>query len=816
MLEVSAVAPFVAGGDGAGLAALPGEKKSYRPDIDGLRSVAVLSVVLYHLNKAWVPGGYVGVDIFFVISGFLITRNIWGEMVTGRFSLANFYLRRIRRIAPAFLVMTIVTVSTGAVLLLPNDLLSLAKSALWGGVSLSNVYFWRHLDTSYFAESSDQVPLLHTWSLGVEEQFYFIWPTLLLLALLVPKRRVGALAIAAIICVASFVCGELTNVIAQKFSYYMLPARAGELMIGALVALWGAARTKSLSTPLRRVWLTETLATFGVGFVAYSLYMLNDASKFPGVNAIFPCVGAALLMLAGEFDSRVVKALLTSRLVVFVGLISYSLYLWHWPVLAFTRYFYGTVESMRAVVAIIAMLVFSVLSYRYVELPTRHWRGRPIKQVFALYVAPSAALCLFAMAIVSTGGFKKQIESTQSYRDGVARVEKYTAPAYEFHYNCQLSAFDPSILRATRCIVGVSTGTGAVAEPGMLLWGDSEAAHYIGLIAQIAKRGDFNFRNATHSACPPVFGGDYSAAPYKAGCDKFRPYIESAVMSGAFRTILISGAWSNYDAIPGFRKDFEHTLDEITSKGVHVVIIGQAPYFSNYNRNCELRGLRIGRVDCGRRLAIPDTGETKINRFLASTALTRSGVTYLGVRDFICHNKICNPYIGGRPVYYDGSHLSMDGSWAIGEKLLSSEYYASWNAVINKNAAEPTVAGSVSHHINVKSWRMSRPQAMPRILGGYKPNFRYVVRSESNSNSLTGPAGIVLEFAGVSADRAVSSMERDFYAAGFKRVSRGSSGNTVRMDFVKPGFPKVWVSIGSLGGAKPLMSDAVGTVYIHW
>src|SRR4051812_33538240 len=180
---------------------------TYRPDIDGLRAVAVLSVVAYHLSSTLLPGGFVGVDIFFVISGFLITRNIWTELEAGHFSLRDFYLRRIRRIAPAFLVMTSVTLIVGCLLLLPADMKRLAATAASAAVAASNIYFWRSLDTGYFATSSNEEPLLHTWTLGVEEQFYLLWPaTLLVVALLVAPRRRRWLALAGsvVILVASF------------------------------------------------------------------------------------------------------------------------------------------------------------------------------------------------------------------------------------------------------------------------------------------------------------------------------------------------------------------------------------------------------------------------------------------------------------------------------------------------------------------------------------------------------------------------------------------------------------------------------------
>ncbi len=788
----------------------------YRPDIDGLRAVAVLSVVIYHLNKAWMPGGYVGVDIFFVISGYLITRNIWSEMEDGRFSFAEFYLRRIRRIAPAFLVMTAVTLVAGALLLLPEELLALGKSALWGVFSLSNVYFWRYLDTGYFADSASEVPLLHTWSLGVEEQFYFLWPSVLLLASMVRSRRVAALAIAAAICVASFAIGEMTSISAQKFAYYMLPARAGELMVGALLALW----MRKPRDPAGDGWrvTVEALATAGFGLIAWSLYALDDNSTFPGINAIYPCVGAALLMLAGGMSSRLVAWVLTPRPMVFIGLISYSLYLWHWPILAFLRYFLGEVEGPWIAGAIVAMFALAYASYRWVELPARHWRGGRLKQAIALYAAPSAVLCVMTGAIWYSGGLRSMIELAPGYREGRALVEQHTAPAYEFSYNCQLSAFDPNILYSPRCIIP-APGQGELAvTTGMLLWGDSEAAHYIGVIGQLAKRDGFRFRNATHSSCPPVFGGDYGGSRYKAGCDQFRPYMRQVLLSGAIRTVIISGAWSVYDANAGFRKDLQDTIAALTTKGVRVVIIGEAPHFAGYNRKCELRGLRIGGLDCGDHLVVADQGDSNINRYLASLARQDHQVTYLDIRHLICDNGMCSPYVDGRPVYYDSSHLSMDGSWLMGTKLLTDREARRWIAALNPGAAMATEIDTPSAATAMSALRVSKfaPRLLPAILGGYHPGFPYHVRSQHGLDSLHGPAAAVLEYWDVGEEEVRASIKNDMGRLGFLLVAHRLSGDADRLDFEKPGFPRVSINIGPLGALRPQAPKVSGIVYLRW
>lgn len=781
--------------------------KQYRPDIDGLRAIAVLSVVIYHLNKTWMPGGYTGVDIFFVISGFLITRNIWGEMERGDFSFSRFYVRRIKRIAPAFLAMLAITVTAGALLLLPDALLELAKSTVWGLASMSNIYFWKYLDTDYFADSSDEVPLLHTWSLGVEEQFYFIWPVVLLILAHTVKRRTPTLTIAVLLGAASFVCAELTNVAAQKFSYYMLPARGGELMIGAILALLPAVAVPEGGRASRLK--ADAIAVLGYGLVIYSLYGLDDASKFPGLNALFPCLGAALLILAGERRSHL-TGLLTLRPMVFIGLISYSLYLWHWPVLAFIRYFYGEIQGGWIAIAVVAMLLLAIASYRFVEVPARHWKARQWVQVVVLYVLPSLVLLAAGGYIWHKQGLKDAIESSDAYRSGLEKVDQYTAPAFKFPYNCQLSAFDAGILDNPRCVVPEGTG----GESGVLLWGDSQAAHYLGVIGSVAERDGFRFRNATHSSCPPVFGGNYGVGVYKAGCDLFRPYIEASLRDGRFKTVVISGAWGTYDAIPGFRQDLERTVREINALGVKLVIVGQMPVFMAYNRECELRSIRIGGGSCRQRLAVPDIRDSDVNRYLAALAgRTGNGVEYLDVRGIVCRDGVCNPYLDDRPVYYDASHLSMDGSWLIGRKLVHSDLYGKWSAALalgkGQGANVPTPSPS-------RPSGAFSPRTSPPLLGGYVPRFPHHVRSQAGLSPGASSSGIVLEFWGIAPDAVIAQVEGDLSALGFRLASRGQSGDAVRLDFSRPNTRAISVNVGPLGNLVPQAPEASGIVYIRW
>ena len=645
---------------------------AYRPDIDGLRALAVLAVLVHHLEAAWLPGGFVGVDIFFVISGYLITRNIHGEMAEGRFSLGQFYLRRIRRIAPAFLVMTAATLLAGTFLLLPADLERLAASALAGVLASANIYFWHFLDDGYFAESAAEEPLLHTWSLGVEEQFYFLWPFLLLLLMRAPHRRGLLLATTVVLGVASFAAAEWWAATSPKFAFYMLPARAGELMVGALLAL-NAREVRGSGGG----WATELLAATGLALVGFALLWLDPSSRFPGINALYPCLGTALLILVGR-DSRLVAWVFTPRPVVAIGLVSYSLYLWHWPVLAYLRYVHGNVPLVQMGWAVLAIAVLSVASYFFVEKPARRWRAGAARQVFALYGLPGAMLAGLSWWLLAGAQPAADGRQPTAAEDAVARIEKQTAAAPAFRQVCQISKHDPGILEIPRCVVGSRALRRAGEEPRVLLWGDSNASHHVGVLAAVANHHGFIFRNAAHASCPPVFGGDFGTGRFQEGCRQFQPLLKQAILAGRYRTVALGGSWDVYFSRPGFREELESTLDQMQAAGLRVVLLGNVPRFPGYRRRCELQLASGEERPCRRLSRRPDRGESKANRTLRAIADARDGVEYLSVHAVLCRDGTCEPYLRGQPLYYDSGHLSMAGSRLIGRIIVKGPAREDW------------------------------------------------------------------------------------------------------------------------------------------
>ncbi|MEM6467638.1 MAG: acyltransferase, partial [Pseudomonadota bacterium] len=333
----------------------------YRQDIDGLRALAVSLVVIFHTNEALIPGGFIGVDIFFVISGYLITGLILRDIDAGQFSFVEFYRRRTKRILPAMFLVTFSTLCVGAWLMLPSDVLDLSQSAITTAAMLSNAYFTFELDTGYFAADSRTIPLLHMWSLAVEEQFYLFWPILLVV---LAKTRLNLLPILAGLVLVSVIVGEwMLREGWHSFAYYMLPSRVFQFALGGALVLVERKRWATLGSGWA-FWVSLA----GLLLVLASAFGLDGETAFPGLWAAPVTIGATLLLWGGRAPHALSKLFSLSPL-RWIGLISFSLYLWHWPVLAFQRYLYPELGLAQQVFSIAVMLGLSVLSYRLIEQP---------------------------------------------------------------------------------------------------------------------------------------------------------------------------------------------------------------------------------------------------------------------------------------------------------------------------------------------------------------------------------------------------------------------------------------------------------------
>ncbi len=438
---------------------------SYRPDIDGLRAIAVLSVIAYHMRRDALPGGYLGVDIFFVLSGFLITSVLWGEVREGTFSIARFYDRRIRRIMPALSLLLIVATPVAAALLLPADLIGYGRSLIATLCFSANFYFWR--DTNYFARAAEDKPLLHLWSLGVEEQFYILFP--LVLALLWRRWPRHALAaIAALTLLSLAVNAAALYLGADSSAFFLLPGRAWELGLGALLVLLPQA-------PAAAAWRNEALAGGGCALVILGLAVAPQ--PLPVMPAALPAtLGVSMIIWAGRSARpgrapAVVNRVLELAPLRFTGLVSYSLYLWHWPILVFAQYYLvRELKPLELAAAFLAMLACAVLSWRVVERP---FRRSTLSIRTVRWAAGGCAALLFAVAasLITTGGLPGRLSPA------AAAVDR----AVGTNYRCPISQF--ILLGASRaCLMNLPGRDAANAD--VILLGNSHAQMYAPLVAQ--------------------------------------------------------------------------------------------------------------------------------------------------------------------------------------------------------------------------------------------------------------------------------------------------------------------------------------------
>ncbi len=482
------------------------EGPRYRPDIDGLRAIAVLAVVFYHAGFGGISGGYAGVDIFFVISGYLIMATIAEDLRVGQFSIVAFYERRVRRIFPALFAMAFFCVVAATILFDPGHLIGFGKSLLATTVFASNVYF-RAIATGrgYFESGTDTQMLLHTWSLAVEEQFYIVFPAVLLLLRRLGDRRMKAGLI--VLALLSFAIGAASVSTRQAYAFYIVVPRAWELLAGSLLAL-------GVAPPAPSRGAREIAAALGVGLIAFAIVRLDRRTLFPGAAALLPVAGAWLVIFAGRTGPTWVGRALSLRPVVYVGLISYSLYLWHWPVVVIVEALSLDVPTLGGAVLIVAVsLGAAALSYRFIERP---FRGRtPLlerRQVFAAAASCMATAAACGLVFVAGHGLQQRYDARTN------RIIAQNIERADDHPSFDCLNWRRSVHR-TEDIFSCPIGRG---ERKIAFWGDSHVDQLRPLIARLDAEGLFGARGLfflVSGGCMPATGveridDDYHCAAF--------------------------------------------------------------------------------------------------------------------------------------------------------------------------------------------------------------------------------------------------------------------------------------------------------------
>ncbi|MBY0558603.1 acyltransferase family protein [Hyphomicrobium sp.] len=643
----------------------------YLPFVDGLRALAIIAVVAYHAFPGVITGGFAGVDVFFVISGFLITSLVVTEISDGTFSLYRFFVRRARRLLPAAFACVVVVTLLSAFILLPDAFWYYGRSLLAFIGLFSNVFFY--LTGGYFSAPALEKPLLHTWSLAVEDQFYLTWPLILMLASpFLSKRTILGLVLLSL--GASLWFAEAKVSVDHEFAFFMLPARVWELLTGAALALMASEMKLGRAA-------SEALSIAGIVAVLSSFFLLNPHSNFPGLHAAPACFGTAAIIAGCMSQNVLLTRLLSYRPLVFVGLISYSLYLWHWPLLALASYrLERPLDAGEASLIVLISVALAVISWRWVERPFRSSNrtsnaslGGGTSWALSDGKFVVAALSCVAIMAAAAGAIKGMKGFPNRYAAESQRILTQLVAGNPVRMECD--NFENVFANDDVCNFGKKRDTGGSYE--LALFGDSMGDHWARLVARYAENRNLAGRQVTNGGCPLLFDVPIPAetedktaecAAYQTEAKKFidrNPKLKVAVISAYWEKWL---RLVNTAAARDGRIDFDAALDKtvrtFTDRGIKVVMIGQIPIYDPLPVRCIIGAIENHRdaATCGK-----PKGEALQELKLSNAALLRVAAANPRVSvslpsDFMCQGERCSPMMDGVLLYKNGSHVNQFGA----------------------------------------------------------------------------------------------------------------------------------------------------------
>jgi len=618
-------------------------------------ALAVLQVIFYHA-KLGCPGGYAGVDVFFVISGFVITSLILREVEAGTFSMRQFWERRIRRIMPALVVMVVSVVVACWFYYLPLDFWQVGKSLLALLVMAANFYFWK--DGDYYAAGAETKPLLHTWSLAVEEQFYLLFP--LLLTFLIRRQPSKWKGIIIGIAVGSFIIGVAGAYSSHNYraAFYLLPSRAWELLTGALLAIYCG------RSPTRK-WASEASGFLGLGLIFVAMLCYDGTTRFPGLAALVPCLGAALVILSSGARLSLVGRLLSFPPFVFIGLVSYPLYLWHWPVLSLAKAKYFSTYEFDAATRVgllLLSLVLAVLSWKLVETPfrRRRWLGEQ-RQIFTFAGISTALLLLTAFAVCSFKGFPSRF-SAQVLAYAETREHIKTEPEFQrFQHQIGLEQVQTEHL--------VELGSAPSSQPiSLLMWGDSHAKAIAPALDRVCHELSQRGVMACYNVTPPVLK---YVSKNNSSLAKMAPQVAQAVVEFVARRkikkVILAARWGNYSESAEFRADLVETVRTLLDQGTKVFVLKHVPEHGfdvpsvaafTMMRGGDLDAMGTSQEQHRKDVAVMDETFAK---------LTQMGATVVDPAGYFLNSSrgIYRAVDHGKLLYFDNSHLSLDGAYLL-------------------------------------------------------------------------------------------------------------------------------------------------------
>ena len=634
---------------------------AYRSDIDGLRAIAVLLVVGFHAFPHQIPGGFVGVDIFFVISGFLITGIISNALAHGQFSFADFYLRRAKRLFPALLTVLVACMVFGWLVLLPPDYRNLGRDIGAGAGFIANLVLLQ--TAGYFDTASELKPLLHLWSLGVEEQFYLVWPLTIAIAW---RWRHGPIATTIVVLLVSFAWNVALVRSNPPAAFYLPVTRFWELMVGCALALLTQKRNdrdqlahvqnryaaRFCDEPTMR-----GIATWaGALLIVAATLLIDPRRSFPGWWALLPTGGAALLVFAG--GTTLINRCLSHPALVSIGLISYPLYLWHWPVLSYLRILrFSEPTVLMKLIAICLAFALAHLTYKFIEKPIRfgkHSAFRPIMTSVGLGLTGVLGLLIFAQQGIPA-----------RFPAGIQTLTR------DFRREARLNEGDTCF---TRNLLNAPVQTGA-GQRRIVLWGDSHAQHLVPGMCQLARQHDFQLILSDTGGCPPIFLFNNEMAPK---CSATNEAVARATASLKPDILILAAFWYLYqgNTLWGRIPDgsLEMTIKQLKKMGIErIVVVGQLPvWFASPARILARFHRSFGNLPfMGSPASVPDRTPHYLRPSFADTDRTigaiaaKTGIGFVSPLATFCNGDGCLlvvPDSGGEPTMFDTNHLTRAGS----------------------------------------------------------------------------------------------------------------------------------------------------------
>ena len=649
---------------------------TYRPDIDGLRAVAILPVLFFHAGLGAFAGGYVGVDVFFVISGFLITRIIHSEIKSGSFSILKFYERRARRILPALFAVCMFSLAAAWWLFVPLDFKDFARSLTAAMVFVSNFLFMD--ETGYFAQPSEIKPLLHTWSLAVEEQYYIVFPLFLAFVARFLRNYLGLLVI--VCTLVSFAFCVWATGYRPVYAFFLSPSRAWELLIGSVLAL-------GVIPLVSNRHVLNGLSVLGLGLILVAIFTFNADTDFPGWHAAVPCLGAALLIYANGQAETIGGRILSFKPFVWVGLISYSLYLWHWPLIVFAKYHVGGELPALALWALIALSFGAAwASWRWIEQPFRRKTGT-FSNVRIFAPACLAAGVLLTGAGVSghvTNGFPERW-SPEVRRFASAREDINPRSKDCHHRKPEHLASSPP------CRFGPDEG-----DPQFMVWGDSHADAIMPAFTALAERYKVPGWFASYGGCPPLLTAYRIDRTRRHQCRAFNDTVAKLIADNKIKTVFLVSRWTVYSdgnnedgpqstkrtfigsashqertrqsSQLAFAEGLEKTLQALRSAGARVILVEQVPEHTALVPTLLARGVAAGidPAQIGLPLKVHQARQSYVVSQFDQLA-KEPDVVRLDPAARLCSEAGCKVVDGTITLYNDYQHLTASGAeWIAG------------------------------------------------------------------------------------------------------------------------------------------------------